>query len=151
MELYIDSDFDNETKDLLEKAVTYFVEDNLPPYIVKNLDISIMSDNDMENAADIIFISKREYAIHINVKKSLSTIISSVMHELVHLEQHTRGHLKHIDEVTVQFRNKKYSLPLTSYYKRPWEIEAYGREVGLYIEFIQHIGESAQEKWQREK
>ena len=71
----------------------------------------------------------REITIAIDSKLDLTQMLFTLAHEMVHVKQYVRGHYK-----VTPSRNgklKKFWLGKTysvQYHKRPWELEAFGRE-----------------------
>jgi len=87
----------------------------------------------------------------IEVKKDLPIREKMIvlMHELVHVKQHISLEIKYNasnDETTWQ--NKKFVNSYIDYWDRPWEIEAYGRQLGLFLCWVKSIGEDHYKKWQ---
>lgn len=83
----------------------------------------------------------RWFTISLRGKKTDDDIIKTLAHEMVHVKQYMRN------ELSKQFRLSCGGLGIgtkwqgewwepksheDSYFDSPWEIEAYGREVGLY-------------------
>lgn len=80
--------------------------------------------------------------------ESINEMIKTLAHEMVHVKQHVRNELgkKHVvlhkDGLDIKtewlgtiWEPKKGEDP---YYDSPWEIEAYGREVGLAYRFSKY-------------
>jgi len=60
-------------------------------------------------------------------------ILEIVCHELVHVKQQAKKEKYfHQRKDLVKFRGKLYDTNKVNYWDFPWEIEAYGRERGLY-------------------
>ena len=71
---------------------------------------------------------------------SLRKKLLSVAHEMVHVKQFTRKELEHTSSINRQlWRGKNYNTK-NRYYDLPWEIEAYGREFGLFTMWIKENG-----------
>jgi hypothetical protein len=67
-----------------------------------------------------------------------STLIT-LGHELVHIKQMTFGHRQEsLDGTVIRWLGVAYKPNAMDYYDLPWEIEAHGREYGLYDRFINH-------------
>lgn len=77
-----------------------------------------------------------KYTIHIN-KNSIDKL-KTLAHEMVHLKQYLHGELNHIDEDDLWMGELWLTTkePSDAYYDSPWEIEAYGREYGLYQRWV---------------
>ena len=77
------------------------------------------------------------YALKSGKKKPIKLkkreILETVCHELVHVKQHAKKeHYFHQRKDLVKFKGKLYDTTKMEYWDFPWEIEAYGRERGLY-------------------
>jgi hypothetical protein len=68
--------------------------------------------------------------------------LKNLAHELVHVKQFARRELVDLGEVgKTKFLGKNVCEKKTHYYDTPWEIEAYGREIGLYTRYMDHLKE----------
>ena len=67
---------------------------------------------------------------------SLRKKLLTVAHEMVHVKQFTRGELKHTNSYSVKRWNGK-TFYESNYWECPWEIEAYGRELGLFTMWVE--------------
>lgn len=83
----------------------------------------------------------RMFIITIDRTLSRKETILALAHEMVHLKQYARGELKDIFRPAkmTKWMGKKYVTENMDYWETPWEIEAYGREKGLYMKFLDHI------------
>jgi len=63
---------------------------------------------------------------------------------MVHLKQYAKGELKDYIKPArmIGWMGEKYLMEELDYWEQPWEIEAYGREKGLYFKFMQHWRDS---------
>lgn len=83
-----------------------------------------------------IVINARE--INRRAKKTrikMKNVFMDLAHELVHVKQYLTGQMRDYSDGSVKFMGKKYSsLEISDelYFDFPGEIEAYGREIGLY-------------------
>jgi hypothetical protein len=86
---------------------------------------------DFDGLAGFCIGDDGEYSIHINAEYDNQMVISTIFHELVHVEQIVSGRL-------VQSTGRNHarwndeSWPSTQYEKYPWEVEAYGTEKLMY-------------------
>jgi len=63
-------------------------------------------------------------------------ILKTLAHELVHVKQYVMGELKYTTHGMV-YKKTTYSPDnIFDYFETPYEIEAYGREVGLLVSFL---------------
>ena len=80
----------------------------------------------------------REFEIELSLKLGRNELLKALAHEMVHVKQYATGELFQysIGGAGHRYQGKKYSANM-EYYDCPWEIEAYGREVGLYRLYLQ--------------
>ena len=72
-----------------------------------------------------IQMAEGEYRIDLDRSARLKTMLTTLAHELVHVKQYECGELT---------QNSEDNIP---YWDKPSEIEAYGREVGLFITWVE--------------
>ena len=78
--------------------------------------------------------SNREFELEIDKTQPLRKLLETVAHEMVHVKQFARRELHpHNDD----WYGKTYNPKKVSYWDLPWEIEAHGREVGLFIRWCE--------------
>lgn len=75
----------------------------------------------------------REFEIEIHNKMSLRKLLTTVAHEMVHVKQYARRELT--GDYTWQ--GCTYEPKRCDYWDQPWEIEAHGREIGLFIRWAE--------------
>ena len=63
-------------------------------------------------------------------------ILKTLAHELVHVKQYVMGELKCTTHGMVYKRTTYSPDNIFDYFETPYEIEAYGREVGLLVNFL---------------
>ena len=81
----------------------------------------------------------REFTVRVNSSQSLQDILSTVAHEMVHVKQYARGELKDFSRTIklCKWQGKTVDVDSIDYYDHPWEIEAHGRERGLFIRWFE--------------
>jgi len=72
----------------------------------------------------------REFTIRIDVSLPLEEMISTILHEMVHVYQYVSGKLKYKWIHEVVFEKRVYHWDM-DYDTRPWEIEAHQKEKEL--------------------
>lgn len=75
----------------------------------------------------------RTFELEIDSKLPLRKLLTTVAHEMVHVKQYARKELKQ----DYNWQGKTYSPEKVSYWDQPWEIEAHGREVGLFVRWAE--------------
>lgn len=93
-------------------------------------------------------IRPKDFEINLDRSLRQRDLVESVAHEMVHVKQWATGQL--LDYLTdnnlCRYNGVIYNRDQLDYYDYPWEIEAYGREVGLFIRWAEARG-LAGERW----
>lgn len=71
----------------------------------------------------------KEAWIELDKKQSSISIYSVLAHEMAHLKQYVTGELEDIRAGVAMWYGKEI---ICDYWDAPWEIDAYGRQPGLY-------------------
>ena len=67
----------------------------------------------------------------------------NLAHEMVHVKQWAKDEMyEYMEPHMVRFKGEKIHLNEVDYWDYPWEIEAYGRQLGLFIRFCENTGRS---------
>jgi len=77
---------------------------------------------------------KRTFELEINKSQGLRSLLETVAHEMVHVKQFARRELHPSKD---DWYGKTYNPKKVSYWDLPWEIEAHGRECGLFIRWAE--------------
>jgi len=90
--------------------------------------------------------SNREFELEVDKTQPMRKLLETVAHEMVHVKQFARREMNPANE---KWHGKTYNPKKVSYWDLPWEIEAHGREVGLFIRWAEkhNLGE---EDWTQE-
>jgi hypothetical protein len=142
-------------KKLIKQAVDFALPKLLSPAVLKKLKIAIIIKelDDYTGGCDVIKSRKgnpRSFQIVVDRDISKKAFLESLFHELVHIKQYALGEMKDKSVKPnygdrVSYRGKYYQNDESSpkdedlYWDSPWEIEAYGREYGLYWRFKKHL------------
>lgn len=83
----------------------------------------------------------REFTITLDRTLNKKETLLALAHEMVHLKQYAKGELKDIFRPVrmVKWHGDRYLHEQIDYWEQPWEIEAYGREKGLYFKFMYYM------------
>jgi hypothetical protein len=141
-------------KDLLIEAAKFFAERLMDPRTVRNLVLDIEVSKNLDVEGECIdedgVRNPRWFTIGLKGQSDIGEMIKTLGHEMVHVKQHaknelqggvmvpTRGGLKMTSKWMGQIWKPKGNED--HYFDAPWEIEAYGREVGLYAKWVQYKG-----------
>ena len=78
--------------------------------------------------------NKREFELEVDKTQSMRKLLETVAHEMVHVKQYARRELHPSKEAWL---GKTVNPKKLSYWDLPWEIEAHGREVGLFVRYCE--------------
>jgi len=124
----------NKTQRTHAKSMVEFCIKTLMPRML-TLDIEVKLckvDNALGYCLELD--NKREFELEIDKTQSLRRLLETVAHEMVHVKQYARRELHPADDV---WMGKTYNPEKISYWDLPWEIEAHGRECGLFIRYCE--------------
>lgn len=129
---------------IIEDAINFYLYKMLPSNIVRNLVLDVTFrkklDDDADGYCEVAGYNTRrkarEFEIEIQNNPSFRYKLMTLAHECVHLKQYALGE---IDENMNTWKGIRVPKS-TDYWDSPWEIEAHGREKGLYARFIETYG-----------
>jgi len=86
---------------------------------------------------------KRDFVITLDARLNKKETLLALAHEMVHVKQYAKGELKDLFRPTrmVRWQGERFDPEDMDYWELPYEIEAYGREKGLYVKFMTHLDE----------
>lgn len=81
----------------------------------------------------------RDFLIRIDNTLNPEMFIKTLAHEITHVKQWGKGEMKTYERnyKITRWHKDKIKHEEVLYYDMPWEIEAHGREFGLYAQFIE--------------
>ena len=123
-------DFQNKCPRYKKKAITaaaWFAFNTLMPRVRKPIFINIRTIRKLAEKqgvyGDVIDEGDREFTVRIDVSLPLEELISTMLHEMVHVWQYTTKRMVYKWVHEVRFNKDVYSWDMP-YNDRPWEIEA---------------------------
>jgi len=78
--------------------------------------------------------NNRTYEIEVDRTLTLRKLLETVAHEMVHVKQYARRELHPVHN---SWMGKTYNPKTVDYWDLPWEIEAHGREIGLFVRWAE--------------
>ena len=92
----------------------------------------------------------REFLIRLDSNMNMRSFLETLAHELVHVKQFAKDEMKDLGMGRTRFGKSYYDSSTVGYWDQPWEIEAHGRERGLFEMWVdsEKLGK---EKWTHEK
>ena len=133
----------------LKEAAEFYANLLMDPRMVKNLTIDIeisdRSDVDGECVDEDGIKNPRWFTIGLK-KQSAEEMLKTLGHEMVHVKQHAKNELQSGIMIPARGGHRMTSRWMGQiwkpkakehdYFDSPWEIEAFGREVGLYQRWV---------------
>ena len=129
------------TRKLLKEAITYMAPLVMSKRLLKTITLNIKFIKDYEHNATCYMEDDDERIALIEIKKGMSreSILCAIAHELVHIKQYVRKELIFYSNNSTRYCGKLYSTKKMEYWDYPWEIEAMGKEVGLYYRYSVYL------------
>lgn len=142
MDVKIKGKNEKMTRKELFFATKYFARQLMSEKLCKNLTIELICDKNHHCHGSSVWTDSnhrpREFEIILNASHGKRTQLITLAHEMVHVKQHAKGELKSMLRTREEKWHGRYIKENEmSYYEKPWEIEAYGRELWLYQMFMQ--------------
>jgi hypothetical protein len=89
------------------------------------------------NETDCCCEDKNQFTITVDASMSERATLIALAHEMVHVKQHVYDKFGFNDWIRMYRFGAEHYPEDIEYCNAPWEIEAYDREIGLYIMFKQ--------------
>jgi len=119
-------------KAYVENMVHYCIDMLMPR--MRSLDIKVVLKTLKDDAYGYCLSeTTREFELEIDKNLTLRKLLTTVAHEMVHVRQYARRQLT--GDYT--WHGKTYHPKKVDYWDEPWEIEAHGRETGLFIRWAE--------------
>jgi hypothetical protein len=124
-------------------ALNFWAEKLLGSRMSKNVSVSvrfkdgILKEEKIFADMGIKLTGKLPRSFDVRIESSLGRkrVLMALAHEFTHIKQYVKGELRDANDKT-RWMNQTFDNSSTDYYDSPWEIEALGREVGLYIQWL---------------
>jgi hypothetical protein len=79
----------------------------------------------------------RDFIITVDPALGKRNMLLALAHEMVHVKQYAKGELKdYVRTSKSKWKGEVIDANELDYWDHPWEIEAHGREKGLYFKFL---------------
>ena len=148
----------SSTRKLYAESIARFVADKLMPRLAPKLRVNISIVKNLaknQNVyGDCIWeddeYRPKEFCIRVDGGLRLRSFIQTIAHEMVHVKQYARGELYQGSRIAKHRWQGKWLDKNPDYWDQPWEIEAHGRECGLFIRWAEQEGH-ANKAWAIDK
>jgi hypothetical protein len=133
---------------LIQQALEYYAQQLLPrlaPRLTVHVNITNLHRS-QGNSGSCTWTDRRWrprcFEIEIEASIGVDRTLRILAHEMVHVKQFARGEMTDSTDLgMVRFGGRLHRLrDDDGYWTQPWEIEAYGREPGLYHRFKRDHG-----------
>lgn len=141
MEIEIRGRSDKANLDQLRNAAEWYAQRLMGPRLSPNIFLLIRFRKNLLNRRNIWAecsplergANPRSFEINLDAHAGNRTTLITLAHEMVHVKQFARRELVEIKKDTVfKWYGERYEDDVV-YWEQPWEIEAHGREIGLYV------------------
>ena len=135
---------------LVERAAWWYAEKLMGKRLMNNLEINInLRKNlvDKEGCEGTAIWEgdycdrPREFIIELDLSYTIRDALITLAHEMVHVKQWAKGEMyEYVKSPMVRFHKTKFDLKDINYWDYPWEIEAFGRQLGLFVRMCEDVG-----------
>jgi len=129
---------DERFNEYVQRASQFYAEQLFPKQLLRHIVVTVKFSKHLD-AFGYTGVEKRntkgaarEFLIELHPYISGKEILKTLAHEFVHVKQYVYGEL---DEQQTQWQCQPFDSDAVDYFELPWEIEAYGREAGLWSNF----------------
>lgn len=137
------TNIDDPDREAVIRAAVIFYGKKLLPTLHKKITVTINYNKDIpvEFEAETNWMDKNVFPKQFEISlckgvKNFRKILQTLAHEMVHVKQFAKGEIyDHKYRRTFKWGKRHFNIDKEDYWDLPWEIEAYGRELGLYIKF----------------
>ena len=134
---------------LIEHATWFYAERLLGLRLMGSLEITINLKKNLlskeGNEGSAIWeddgYRPKEFIIELDSTVKIRNILITLAHEMVHVKQWAKDEMYEYMNVAgmVRFKGEKVHMEITDYWDYPWEIEAYGKQLGLFVRFCEYM------------
>lgn len=123
-------------RDIGYEVVAWCIDKMMPRMRSLSIDVHFTNINSLGYCSEEDTKS-REFTIAIQKGQTVKEMISTIIHEMIHVKQYARKELRHVEGKTMW---KKSDHTDTEYHKSPWEHEAYLLETQYVEEYMSERG-----------
>lgn len=147
MKIRIFGKLDNATKELLKEAASFYSTSLISKKVNEKISISIKLVPGLLKKekifGDIEWLDRprnpRKFRIRLCADLKQRKLLKVLAHEMTHVKQYAKGELFDYADGRVKYMGQNHDPKKINYFNHLWEIEALGRELGLYYQFRHHL------------
>ena len=139
MKVYISGRNKNVDKKEIRAAIKFYGKMLLSERLSDKIKVFVKCDEEEDggSAGPIDDIRRpREFEIYVNPLMGKRRQLITLAHEMVHVKQFANDELKYNVRRKADKWQGNYISREVDYFDKPWEIEAFGRELGLYVRYM---------------
>lgn len=100
----------------------------------------VLGTTEVRDYDDENFRLPRKFLLRIDPKERRNSILKILAHELVHVKQFARGEMIDTGHPNyIKWNKQPVNQDKINYWDLPWEIEAFGREYGMFRRYNEHV------------
>ena len=145
----------------LAKSMAEFCVEKLMSFrLSKNIDIRIIFKKTLykktESFGETAYyedsgMPPKDFVIEVDSNLKLRNMLETIAHEIVHIKQWASGEMQETKHNNItKFKKHEVNSEKVSYWDQPWEIEALGREEGLFIQWAEKM-KLSNKSWAKRK
>lgn len=131
---------------LCKEALKHYGRHLLGEILYHRVNITVHFDESLTGKNEYAFCEwkdtnhrSKEFMITVDPALGKRNMLLALAHEMVHVKQYAKGELKdYLKSNKSKWKSEIIDPDKVDYWDYPWEIEAHGREKGLYVRFIQY-------------
>ena len=131
---------------LCKEALKFYGRHLLGNNLYHRVSIKILFDKELTPTNEYAYCDwedtnhkAREFTIGIDPTLSKRNMLIALAHEMVHVKQYAKGELKdYMRTNKSKWKSEIIDPAQLDYWEYPWEIEAHGREKGLYYKYLDY-------------
>ena len=134
---------------LVESATWFYAEKLMGKRLMESLEITIhlkknlLSKDGYEGTAiwEDDGYRPKEFTIELDTSVKIRNLLITLAHEIVHIKQWAKGEMyEYLKSGLIRFHKTKFDIDNIDYWDYPWEVEAFGKQLGLFIRFCEDAG-----------
>jgi len=131
---------------LCKEAIKFYGRQLLGEILYHRVDVTLNFDKSLSKKNEYAFCEwedqshrGKEFTITVDPALGKRNMLLALAHEMVHVKQYAKGELKdYVKSNKSKWKTEIIDPDKVDYWDFPWEIEAHGREKGLYIRYLSY-------------
>jgi hypothetical protein len=133
---------------ICKEAIKFYGKQLLGENLYHKVEITLEFDKSLSGKNEYAYCEwednnyrAKEFTITVDPSLGKRNMLLALAHEMVHVKQYAKGELKdYARSNKTKWKTEVIDPDKVDYWDFPWEIEAHGREKGLYVRYMQQKG-----------